>query len=81
MGLLRTLAKRALGRGSASEPAAPPTNTQGVSPGTIVVQQPPPHLAPPPAVPPSGEDKAGTDKPWYLDGSNDGWDTTDVKKE
>ncbi len=67
MGLIRSLAKKVLRRTDAPRPSdgAPPP-----SPG-------------PAANRPSGAPgrAAATDKPWYLDGSNDGWDTTDVKKE
>ncbi len=39
----------------------------------------PPVATPAPKAPaPTG---SGTDKPWYLDGQNDGWDETDVKKD
>ncbi len=66
MGLLRNLAKKVLGK------AQPPPRPAGDA-------VPAPTSEPRPTVGPGGP--AATDKPWYLDGSNDGWDTTDVKKE
>jgi hypothetical protein len=69
MGLIRNLAKKVLRRPGAPRPpdGAPPP-----SPG-------PADNSPTGTPAPTGA--AATDKPWYLDGSNDGWDTTDVKKE
>lgn len=47
-------------------------------------EKPPVPATAPPAKPPSSAPpgaEGATDKPWYLDGQNDGWDTTDVKKD
>lgn len=59
MGLIRSLAKKVLGRASTAQPA--------------------PSAPPPTPVPPGVGAPSTTDKPWYLDGQNDGWDTTDVE--
>lgn len=80
MGLLRSLAKKVLGRpesGTASvapHPAAPPRGAA----------QQANSAAPPDHPRESVEAEKGatsTSKPWYLDGTNDGWDETDVKKD
>jgi hypothetical protein len=62
MGILRSLAKKVLGKSeSARAPAVAPVS---------------------PSVPSSGPSSGSvTEKPWYLDGTNDGWDTTDVTSE
>ncbi len=65
MGILRSLAKKVLGKSeSAKAPAAAPAT---------------PSSAAAPSSAASGG--AGTEKPWYLDGTNDGWDTTDVTSD
>lgn len=66
MGILRSLAKKVLGKSepvkvSGGAPVAAPVASSGPSSG-----------------PPVG---SGTEKPWYLDGTNDGWDTTDVTQD
>lgn len=83
MGLLRSLAKKVLGK---EAPKASGGASSGAGPG-----QPGPSTAgagglgastAAPGASGQGPKPAdATDKPWYLDGTNDGWDTTDVKKE
>lgn len=71
MGLLRDIAKKVLRR-----PHGPRPPDGAPSPG------PANHPTPAADTETSSTGSAtATDKPWYLDGSNDGWDTTDVKKE
>ena len=71
MGILRSLAKKVLGK---SEPlkvsGGAPVSAAGPSSG--------PPSGPSGSAAPVG---SGTEKPWYLDGTNDGWDTTDVTQD
>lgn len=73
MGLLRDIAKKVLRRPHVPRP---PDGAPSPAPG------PANHPTPATDTETSSTGSAtATDKPWYLDGSNDGWDTTDVKKE
>ncbi len=78
MGLLRSLAKKVLGRPeTASSTGAGATKAASGDGATGAATKP----ATGSTEKAASTDKAGTEKPWYLDGQNDGWDTTDVKKE
>ena len=66
MGILRSLAKKVLGKSE-------PVKVSGGAPVSAAVPS-----SGPSSGPPSG---SGTEKPWYLDGTNDGWDTTDVTQD
>lgn len=66
MGILRSLAKKVLGKSE-------PVKVSGGAPVSAAVPS-----SGPPSGPPVG---SGTEKPWYLDGTNDGWDTTDVTQD
>lgn len=80
MGLLRSLAKKVLGRQeSGPAPLATPQTPSPQRAADHAKNEGQPHH------PPEGAEAAsttgGTEKPWYLDGTNDGWDETDVKKD
>ena len=66
MGILRSLAKKVLGKSE-------PVKVSGGAPVSAAVPS-----SGPPSGPPVG---SGTEKPWYLDGTNDGWDMTDVTQD
>ena len=68
MGLIRNLAKKVLRRPDLPRPPdGPPSPSDGPA------NHPVPET--------DTTQPSATEKPWYLDGSNDGWDTTDVKKD
>jgi hypothetical protein len=89
MGLLRNLAKKVVGgvkavREEAKHPGRPPTFKASENP---FVREPEEKIAHDKAKAEIKADAKGknaaTDKPWYLDGQNDGWDETNPgeKKE
>jgi hypothetical protein len=58
-------------------PGRPPPHKESENPFYADERVPKP--GPPPA--PAQEKGTQTDKPWYLDGTQEGWDETDVKKD
>lgn len=76
MGILRSLAKKVLGKSE-------PVKVSGGAPVSAAVPSSGPSSGPTSgsasgSAAPVG---SGTEKPWYLDGTNDGWDTTDVTQD
>lgn len=86
MGLLRKLAQKVIGgakavHAEANHPGQPPPHKASQNPFYEQPEERIAHQKAKEAAQANAKDSTKSDQPWFLDGSNDGWDDTNPDKK